>query len=352
MLMGKLNVNADISAAEMLPSAFYTNDDYFEASKERIFSKTWQFAGLKRDLDNTLPFRLLDPLLGEPLLIIENGDVRCFSNVCTHRANILIEDRCKIDGIRCRYHGRRFDLNGRFLSMPEFEGVRDFPSKEDDLNEVPLREWAGLFFVSLEPEHEFEQFFGPVLEQFGEFGKGAEISKRDYLVDAHWALYCENYLEGFHIPYVHKALNKELDFSTYETRTWRLTSLQTARAADSASKSEQCSVERPAYYYFVFPNMMFNFYPWGLSLNVIEPVTKDQTRVRYISLVTDSSKRDLGAGADLETVEFEDQRIVASVQAGIRSRFFRRGRYSVRREAGLHHFHRLIAEFMNNGETI
>ena len=30
---------------------------------------------------------------------------------------------------------------------------------------------------------------------------------RDYLVQAHWALYCENYLEGFHIPFVHADLN-------------------------------------------------------------------------------------------------------------------------------------------------
>ena len=29
-------------------------------------------------------------------------------------------------------------------------------------------------------------------------------ASRDYLVKANWALYCDNYLEGFHIPFIHK----------------------------------------------------------------------------------------------------------------------------------------------------
>ena len=54
-----------------------------------------------------------------------------------------------------------------------------------------------------------------------------------------------------------------------------------------------------------------------------------------------------GAGRDLDKVEMEDEEIVQQVQKGIRSRFYDKGRYSVTREQGTHHFHRLIAEFMN-----
>jgi hypothetical protein len=42
----------------------------------------------------------------------------------------------------------------------------------------------------------------------------------------------------------------------------------------------------------------------------------------------------------------EDIRVCESVQAGLRSRTYARGRYSVRRENGVHHFHGLLAEFM------
>ncbi len=343
--MEKFDINSDIAAAETLPSGFYTSDECFEASKERVFSRTWQFAGLKRDLENVLPVSLLDPMLAEPLLIIDDGAPVCLSNVCTHRANILVDQKCRIEGIRCRYHGRRFDLSGKFLSMPEFEGVADFPTEADNLRPFPLAEWAGLLFVSLDPVDKFESFFGPVLEIFGDFECGAVISTTEYEVEAHWALYCENYLEGFHIPYIHSSLNQELDFSSYQTVTSRFSSLQTARASVANSKDGSA-----AHYYFVFPNLMFNFYAWGLSVNIVEPVAKELTRVRYITMVTDPAKSDAGAGADLDTVEKEDQRIVESVQKGIRSRSYGRGRYSVRREAGLHHFHRLVAEFMNSGE--
>jgi choline monooxygenase len=92
---------------------------------------------------------------------------------------------------------------------------------------------------------------------------------------------------------------------------------------------------------------MFNFYPWGLSVNVVKPLQPDLTSVAYLTYVSDESKSKQGAGADLEAVEMEDQAVVESVQRGIRSRFYSTGRYSPTRERGTHHFHRLIAEFMS-----
>jgi choline monooxygenase len=93
---------------------------------------------------------------------------------------------------------------------------------------------------------------------------------------------------------------------------------------------------------------MFNFYPWGLSVNIVKPLAPDLTKVSYLTFVSDESKLEKGAGKDLNLVELEDQAVVESVQKGIRSRFYDKGRYSPTREQGTHHFHRLIAEFMNN----
>lgn len=78
---------------------------------------------------------------------------------------------------------------------------------------------------------------------------------------------------------------------------------------------------------------MFNFYPWGLSVNVVKPVEPDSTIVSYMTYVSDESKLEKGAGADLNRVELEDQAaVVGSVQKGIRSRFYEHGRYSPSRE--------------------
>ena len=93
--------------------------------------------------------------------------------------------------------------------------------------------------------------------------------------------------------------------------------------------------------------MMFNFYPWGLSVNVVEPVSVGECRVLFFSYVWDETKLNKGVGAGLDKVEMEDEEIVQNVQHGIRSRFYKHGRYSVTREQGTHHFHRILAEFMN-----
>ena len=75
-------------------------------------------------------------------------------------------------------------------------------------------------------------------------------------------------------------------------------------------------------------------------------MSPSKTKVEFISYIRDESLMDNGAGADLDTVEMEDEAVVESVQRGIRSRFYTHGRHSPTREQGTHHFHRLIAEFM------
>ena len=104
--------------------------------------------------------------------------------------------------------------------------------------------------------------------------------------------------------------------------------------------------EPAAHYFWLFPNLMLNFYPWGLSVNLVRPTAVDWTRVTYLKYVADPDKLDDGAGADLDTVEREDQAIVEAVQRGVASRFYERGRYSPTREQGVHHFHRLLARML------
>jgi choline monooxygenase len=91
---------------------------------------------------------------------------------------------------------------------------------------------------------------------------------------------------------------------------------------------------------------MLNLYPWGLSLNLVEPQGPTCTRVRFKSFVGDASLLDAGAGQGLDRVEAEDEAIVEAVARGVRSRLYRGGRYSPTRERGVHHFHRLLAEFL------
>lgn len=332
-------IDPEIRKARTLPSDFYTDPSIFDISKKKIFARSWQFAGRVDDRNSLRPFALLPGLLDEPLLIVRSDSgISCLSNVCTHRGKILVEEPCDANLIRCTYHGRRFSLDGKFLSMPEFEGVEDFPSERDDLTAVAAAEVDGFLFVSLDPVDNFAAFAdSSMMMPLGE-GDLRYVSSRTYEVNAHWALYCENYLEGFHIPYVHRSLNDVMDYGTYTTETLRYTSLQTGRDGSGNVVGR---------YLFIFPNTMFNFYPWGISVNVVRPLAMARTAVDFVTYVSDETLMDEGAGGDLHRVEMEDEAVVESVQRGIRSRFYSHGRYSPAREQGTHHFHRLIAEFLN-----
>jgi choline monooxygenase len=151
---------------------------------------------------------------------------------------------------------------------------------------------------------------------------------------------------------VHAGLNAVIDYGNYTTELFGLSNLQLGIAKDD----EDCFDLPPgspdhgkkvaAYYFFVFPNMMFNFYPWGLSINIVEPNGLDQTKVRFLTYVWKEDLYNTGAGSGLDTVEFEDEEVVENVQRGVRSRFYKFGRYSVTGEQGTHHFHRMISEAM------
>lgn len=347
--MSIFDINPDIKFAETLSSRFYTDEKYFEESKEKIFARSWQFIGTTDEIKNLKPFTILENFLDEPILITkQNENLNCLSNVCTHRGKILIESECAANAIRCSYHGRRFDLDGNFLSMPEFEAAENFPTEKDDLPKIPFEIWNDFLFVSLNPFAPFGEFLGEAQEILRtiNFENLRFFSAKHYEIKAHWALYCENYLEGLHIPFVHKSLNDAIEYDSYTTETFNFSSLQTGFAKD-VENTFDFDKHIAAFYFFIFPNLMLNFYPWGLSVNIIKPQTKDLTKISYLTFVNDESKLTKGAGADLKTVEFEDQAVVESVQKGINSQFYESGRYSPTREQGTHHFHRLIAEFMS-----
>ena len=91
---------------------------------------------------------------------------------------------------------------------------------------------------------------------------------------------------------------------------------------------------------------MVNFYPWGLSINVVKPIAINHTRITYLTYLWDESKIENSAGELLDKVELEDEEVVESVQEGIHSRFYNKGRFSPTMEKGVHHFHQLLSNFL------
>ena len=356
--MPRFFIHPDIAQARTPHTDLYTDPVLFELSKEKLFAPSWQFigdTGLTPATGDAYPFTLLGGFLDEPLVLVrdDNGTPRLLSNVCTHRGNLVVNEPCRLAHLRCRYHGRLFNLDGSFRSMPEFKEVQDFPSPADNLHQLPLAKWGKWLFTSLggSPHDDYWQ---EIIERLPWLPLDTYIFHpeytRDFIVQAHWALYCENYLEGFHIPFVHAGLNSVIDFGNYTTELFRHSSLQLGIAKEGEDcfnlppDSPDYGKKVAAYYFFVFPNTMFNFYPWGLSVNIVQPLELAKTKVSFLTYISDASRFDTGAGSGLDTVELEDEAVVQAVQKGVRSRYYSHGRYSVTREQGTHHFHRIIAD--------
>jgi choline monooxygenase len=322
-----------------------------------VFARAWHLLPSLRlpGRGELRPWRLLPDALDEPLLVVrdEGGELRCLSNVCTHRGNLLALAPGPARSIRCTYHGRRFGLDGRCRSMPGFEEVDDFPGPADHLPRVPAHAWGELLFAALEPrggldgrltELERRVGFLPLAEFVPD-----DAGERTFEVEANWALYVENFLEGFHVPFVHPGLSAVLEVGQYETTLFEGGAWQVGIA-----RGDQPVFELPpghpdhgravaAYYAWLYPCTMLNFYPWGMSLNVVLPAGPTRTRVWFSSRVWRPELRSVGAGAGLDRVELEDEAIVRRVQQGVRARLYDRGRYSPTREQAVHHFHRILA---------
>lgn len=355
-----MDIDKNIEIAKTPPSSFYTSKSTFEKSKS-IFENSYQFACHQSELvkSTSIPFNLFKDWIDIPLVITnDNNKIFCLSNVCTHRGNIVCNKKDHKNKLICNYHGRSFNLDGSVNYAPGFKKTKNFPSKDDSLDKnINLINWNGLLFINAGQNKSILNGLNEISSMvdwypFEQLSFDKEASNT-YTIDAHWALYCENYLEGFHIAYVHNGLSLDIDNQSYKTIPMDHAVLQIAKSSNKENSlggtgkiNNFSTNDIYALYFWLFPNIMLNFYKWGISVNIIEPLSKEKTRIRFISLPIKGCKQSSGNNNSVDHIELEDQRVVLDVQKGIKSKFYDRGRYSAQHEKGTHHFHRLISKYL------
>jgi choline monooxygenase len=368
----RLDVNEQIECAHTLASRFYTDPAILDIEKARIFRRTWQLVGTlghdcgevggqKRTIADPESFFTTD-VGGEPVVITRDkqGTLRAFSNVCRHRAGpIASGSGCK-SVLRCGYHGWTYTLDGRLIGTPDVEGVEFFDRSTMGMVPVRLETWEQFIFVNFDGDAlPLSDYLGDIPEQARGFRfDGLQFAeRRDYVLNCNWKVYVDNYLEGYHIPIAHPGLMREIDYSQYRTDTFRYHSQQFApiramKAEDSGDRAyAPGSGTQEALYFWIFPNLMLNIYPDNVSTNLIVPLSQDQTLTIFEWFFHDIAsakvqERMKKAIAFSDEVQQEDIGLCESVQRGLRSALYDRGRYSVKRENGVHHFHMLLGEFL------
>ncbi len=217
--MHSYTVHPEIEKAETLPASFYRDQVTFDQLKEKVFARSWQMAGDINQValeGQVMPYTFEGT--GAPMLLSRQGsEIHNLSNVCTHRGFLLCQPPGQHKQITCGYHGRRFGLDGKFQHMPQFKEAEGFPRDCDHLHQFPLKQWGPWLFSGLGQSFDLDPVIEAMDRKVGfmplESFKLSKAHSKDYLVNAHWALYCDNYLEGFHIPFVHLALNDALEYA-------------------------------------------------------------------------------------------------------------------------------------------
>ncbi len=354
-----MDVDPNLACAWTLPSRFYTDPAVLAEEKEQIFARTWQVVGHVRQLTRAGDYITLQ-IAGEPLLVARDNQrkLRAFYNVCKHRAGPPAEGCGSRKLLRCGYHGWTYSLEGTLLNAPEMEGTENFRQEDFGLMPVRVEEWSGLVFVNLD-EHapSLSATLGDMPQQAGRFAfeRMRLFHRREYVMECNWKTYIDNFLEGYHLPSVHPGLNRELDYGKYVTETYAAYSRQLSpirgseNAADGPRRYQQQSGGDMAEYFWVFPNWMLNCYPDNVSLNIVLPLAPERCVAIFEWYFPEEA---LATAVPQQTVDFsdsvqiEDGHICEVVQKNLRSRSYDRGRYSVKQERCLHHFHTLYAQMM------
>jgi choline monooxygenase len=278
--------------------------------------------------------------------------IRAFHNVCRHHAAEVMtepEGTCRV--LRCPYHAWTYDLDGSLRGAPELDGVEDFDRSEHGL--VPLRAdtWEGMVFVNLSGTAP------PLLEHLDgvaarvaplDLGAMRWFERREYAIDCNWKVYVDNYLDGgYHIPFIHHGLADVVANKEYTIELERRACLQWTPLVDGSDAGTR-SVRRGdrAYYWWIHPNLMLNWYEGMMDTNVVHSLGPDRCLVVFDFWFTDVSPGRAAsnrASVDLgDHIQQEDVDICESVQRGLLSGAYDTGRLVVRREAGEHLFHRLL----------
>ncbi|RPI71402.1 MAG: aromatic ring-hydroxylating dioxygenase subunit alpha, partial [Ignavibacteriales bacterium] len=219
-----------LEKSETIPSNWYTDQEFFQFEKEICFSKEWQYAGHISQLKSAGDFFLLE-VSGNPLIIIKDNDetIRGFYNVCRHRAGPLAFEDGSCRMLQCKYHGWTYKLDGSLRGVPRFDRVDLFDKKDFGLIPVEINFWQGLIFVRLsEGDKPLTTLLTGIAENIfpEDLNRKKFHTRVRYKINCNWKTYIDNYLEGYHLPYVHPELCDVLDAKEYKTEISGYYSLQ------------------------------------------------------------------------------------------------------------------------------
>jgi choline monooxygenase len=289
------------AVAHGLPPEAYTNGDFFALENDRLFRNSWVFAAFAHELakpGDATPVTVA----GRPVLIVRNraGELKAFHNVCRHRCLQLVDKPCNVGHVlRCPYHSWTYTLDGELKLTPYFGG-REPGSVPDGFDPssrglVPVRffVWHDWIFVNLSgTAPDFEQFVAPLARwlvgiDFGNLQHLVTIDLGE--VRSNWKLLIENFIEPYHVQYVHSSTTEQplTDHYPINEPGCLGSAVDITRSGDAPIRDDTLSVS--SRYLTLFPNFALGrYYPDQIGVHLDTPIAADRTLQRRAIYATNS----------------------------------------------------------------
>ena len=186
--------------------------EYFERERRYIFRRTWLNVGRVEEIPNAGDYFVRDIAVAGASVIVargQDGKVRAFHNVCSHRGNRMVWDQTgNCNGFTCSFHAWGYGLDGALRTVPDESQFHDLKKEVLGLTRVALDMWEGFIFINLDPEP--RQSLGEFLGDFGEglsgwpFGQKTTCYSWRLEVKCNWKVAMGAFQESYHVPFVHR----------------------------------------------------------------------------------------------------------------------------------------------------
>lgn len=359
---------ADPLRSYTLSSSLYFDRDVYDLEKERIFYKSWNFVCSAHQVD--APGSYTTARIGDQNIAVvrgKDGTLRGFHNVCSHRAHELLAGTGRTSLIVCPYHAWAYDLDGQLKPNRVTRRLEDFSAKEFCLKPVKIEQFLGFVWANIDcdavPLAEQAIEFEAEVRQYVDSPETLKFAGRlTFEIKANWKNVVENFQECYHCPPAHPALVQLFDHGIYRTRNYEICSshIAPARGANSAYSFDAAAAgANPVYAaWFLWPNVTLNVFPGRRNLSFMHIMpTGPETTLEHWDFFLDEetpNEEEVAAMAYVKDVlQPEDIGIVESVQRGLHSKAYTRGRLVIdpdmtsNSEHGVHHFQKMVQKALD-----
>jgi phenylpropionate dioxygenase-like ring-hydroxylating dioxygenase large terminal subunit len=202
---------------EFIPATDYVADDLPRLERDKLWPKVWQVACREEEIPNLGDFVTYE-IGNESFLVVRVAadEIRAFYNVCSHRGRRLKTawNGNVANGIMCRFHAWRYDLEGKVTYIPNeegWEGCRKPDTASLSLIQPRVDTWGGAVWLTMNPDSPpLREYLSPAAEKLDPFDLQdcRTLWYKVLHIPANWKIVLEAFIEAYHTEGTHPQLNR------------------------------------------------------------------------------------------------------------------------------------------------